>query len=191
MLKVGITGGIGSGKSTVARVFETLGIPVYYADNEARDLINNSEDLRIQIKEIIGDRAYDNNGYNRRYVAQKVFKNQNLLLQLNEVVHPAVRVHFNSWAKAQKNVPYVLKEAAVVENKEGLDYLIYVHSSVETRLIRTLVRDIQRTKDEVMGIIEKQKSPEEFRALADFEIKNEDQLLIEQVLQIHKKLISS
>ncbi|MGR3812082.1 dephospho-CoA kinase [Jiulongibacter sp. NS-SX5] len=191
MLKVGITGGIGSGKSTVAQVFETIGIPVYYADLEAKNLINNSEEIRIQIKQLLGEGAYSQEGYNKRYVAQKVFKNKELLLQLNEIVHPAVRAHFNSWASSQQNTPYVLKEAAVVENKEGIDYLIYVHASKETRLNRTLSRDIQRSKDEVMGIIEKQKSPEEFRALADFEIKNEDQLLIEQVLQIHKKLIFS
>ena len=189
MIKVGITGGIGSGKSTVARIFEVLGIPVFHADDEAKWLITNDNNLKTGIVKLLGKEAYVNGEYNRNYVASKVFNDSDLLHSLSSLVHPAVALHFERWTKAQ-TTPYILKEAAIVKSKSGLDYLIYVHASHEKRVERTIKRDKFRTKDAVLKIIDNQQTEPEFRALADFVITNESDLLIPQVLEIHKKLIS-
>ncbi|KPM47174.1 dephospho-CoA kinase [Jiulongibacter sediminis] len=189
MIKVGITGGIGSGKSTVARIFEVLGIPVFHADDEAKRLIKNDNKLKTGIVKLLGEEAYVNGEYNRNYVASKVFNDSDLLHRLNSLVHPAVAMHFESWVKS-KTTPYIIKEAAIAKSKSGIDHLIYVHASREKRVERTLKRDNFRTIEAVLKIIENQQNEADFRALADFVVVNESDLLIPQVLEIHKKLIS-
>ncbi|WP_304232262.1 dephospho-CoA kinase [Jiulongibacter sediminis] len=189
MIKVGITGGIGSGKSTVARIFEVLDIPVYHADDEAKWLIANDKSLKIEIIKLLGEEAYINGEYNRSYVSLKVFNDSDLLQRLNSLVHPAVAMHFENWVKS-KTTPYIIKEAAIVKSKSGIDHLIYVHASSEKRVERTLKRDNFRTREAVLKIIESQQTEDDFRALADFVIDNESDLLIPQVLEIHKKFIS-
>lgn len=191
MLKVVITGGIGSGKSTVARIFEVLGIPVYYADEQAKWLVSNDQNLKDEIVKLLGKGAYSNGIYNREFVSSRIFGNPDLLNQLNTIVHPAVGLHFENWAKGKREFPYVLKEAAIVNTKNGVDRLIYVHASQDIRIQRTLERDSFRTADAVLKIMKNQKSEVDFRAMADFVITNESELLIPQVLQIHQKLTSS
>jgi dephospho-CoA kinase len=191
MIKVGITGGIGSGKSTVARIFEVLGIPVYHADDQAKWLITNDKHLKSAIIKLLGEEAYLNGEYNRTYVASKVFSDSGLLQKLNGLVHPAVGLDFENWAKRKADAPYLLKEAAIVKSKSGIDHLIYVHASQEIRIERTLKRDKFRTPEAVLKIINNQQTEADFKALADFVVTNEAELLIPQILHIHQELISS
>jgi dephospho-CoA kinase len=144
MYKVGITGGIGSGKSTVARIFESIGIPVYYADKEAKRLMNKNQSLKQDIRILLSNQAYHKNGrLNRKYIAERVFKDKALLEQLNNLVHPAVRNDFESWAELQES-SYVLEESALVFEIEGQSYFdatILVIADKETRIERVIKRD--------------------------------------------------
>ena len=111
---IGITGGIGSGKSTVSKFIEELGFPVYDSDFWAKELVNIDENLKSRIIELLGEESYDENGkYNRKFVAEKVFDHQELLLKLNQIIHPAVKIHFENWVNAQ-NAEFVFKETALL-----------------------------------------------------------------------------
>ncbi len=111
---IGLTGGIGSGKTTVARFIEEFGFPVYYSDDRAKAIVNESEELKIKIKELLGEESYDKNGfYDRKFVAEKVFSHKDLLQQLNEIIHPAVRIDFEDWVKKQTKY-LVFKETALL-----------------------------------------------------------------------------
>ena len=140
---VGITGGIGSGKSTIAAYFNSeFDIPVYYADAEAKALMN-TESLKKAITALLGEEAYQEGQLDRKYVASKVFNDDQLLEQLNGIVHPAVATHFKSWCQAQ-NAPYVLKEAAILfENgtADALDAVILITAPKQLRIDRVLKRD--------------------------------------------------
>lgn len=209
MLKVGITGGIGSGKSTVAKVFAALGIPIYEADERAKVLIEKDPEIVQSIKALFGEEAYLPDGtYNKTFVAGKVFQDQGLLQKLNAIVHPAVGRDFEDWALHQ-DTPYVLKEAAIMNRSAGhrnaghrgagredvdqqsdarpiggLDKIIVVSSPLALRIERIKNRD-GRSQEQIENIIRNQKSEEEFRALADHIIyNNEQEFITEQVLQI-------
>ena len=193
MLKVGITGGIGSGKTTVCQVFEFLGIPVYYADDRAKWLMNNDPKLTEGVKKLFGKEAYTDEGQlNRKYIAAIVFKDKEKLAKLNQLVHPAVWKDGEDWNKAQKNVPYTLKEAALIFESGGhlqLDQVITVFAPKELRIERVLKRD-QTTKGAIEERMSKQMSEEEKINRADFVIFNDgSQSLIHQVMEIHQKLI--
>lgn len=191
MLKLGITGGIGSGKSTVAELFSLLGVPVYLADQRARELIERDVNLVSKIKDLLGAAAYADGIYQRKWVASRVFSDQSLLNKLNNLVHPAVADDFQKWAEAQTDqVPYVVKEAALITARTGLDKVIYVWASEETRISRVKQRDPHRSLEEIRGILAKQPSDTDFKKIADFQIDNENQLLIPQVLEIHRQFIS-
>ena len=111
---IGLTGGIGSGKTTVAKFIEEFGFPVYYSDDRAKEIVNDNDDLKVKIKELLGDEAYDGNGlYNRKFVAEKVFNDKDLLQSLNEIIHPAVRIDFEDWVKEQTKY-LVFKETALL-----------------------------------------------------------------------------
>ena len=191
-LWVGITGGIGSGKSTVCKVFQILGIPVYASDDRAKWLMTNDQDLKSQITETFGPESYLPNGaVNRTFLAEKVFSDPEKVKKINSLVHPAVGKDFNQWAENQSS-PYVLKEAALLfetgATKE-LDKVINVSSPLKIRMARVLLRDPHRDEEQVNQIINQQLPDEEKNELADFVIKNsENKLLIPQVLEIHKKL---
>lgn len=189
MLKVGITGGIGTGKSTVARVFSSLSIPVYEADYRAKFLMENDKTIISKIKELLGQEAYLTDGtYNKAYVAQQVFENQELLKNLNAIVHPAVGMDFREWINSQKNVPYIIKEAAIMSKNSGLDKIIVVSSPLNLRVSRIQKRD-NRTLDQIENIFQNQKSEEQFLEIADFEIKNnESEFILPQVLKIDQIL---
>lgn len=193
MLKVGITGGIGSGKSTVARVFAALGIPVYEADERAKTLIEEEPVLVRSIKALFGNEAYSSEGkYNKAYIAEKVFQDQSLLQKLNAIVHPAVGKDFEDWASRQ-NSPYVIKEAAIMTRgtggrSAGLDKIIVVSSPLPLRIERIKNRD-GRSQEQIENIIRNQKTEEEFLALADYVIRNnEDEFITDQVVKIHERL---
>jgi len=188
MLKVGITGGIGTGKSTVAKVFAALGIPVYEADERAKILMEADPEITGGIRALFGNEAYTSDGkYNKTYVAGKVFGDQNLLQKLNALVHPAVGRDFEAWASRQHS-PYVLKEAAIMNRAQGLDRIIVVSSPVALRMERIKARD-GRSEEQIQNIIRNQKTEEEFLALADFIVfNNEEEFITPQVLKVDAAL---
>lgn len=194
-LWVGITGGIGSGKSTVCRIFKLLGIPVYSSDDRAKWLMANDPSLKSEISSAFGSESYLPDGsVNRAFLAEKVFSDPEKVKQINALVHPAVGKDFRSWAQNQKS-PYLLKEAALLfetgATKE-LDKVINVSSPLKIRMARVLMRDPHRDEAQVNQIINQQMPDEEKNKLADFIIKNTDNnLLIPQILDIHKKLCES
>ncbi|MEP1088705.1 dephospho-CoA kinase [Algoriphagus sp.] len=191
---VGITGGIGSGKSTVAKIFSLLGIPIYYADDRAKWLMSNDKLLKDQLIQAFGNESYDSDGkLDRSFLAKTVFSDAEKVKTINSLVHPAVGRDFSVWA-SQQNAPYVLKEAALIfesGNSKALDFVINVSSPLKIRIARTLMRDSFRSEEQVNQIINQQLPDEQKNELADFVIKNSDnKLLIPQVLKIHEKLIS-
>ena len=193
-LLIGITGGIGSGKSTVARIFGILGIPLYSADDRAKWLMVNDQKLRSELISSFGEQAYQNDGnLDRSYLAKTVFSDPEKVKTINSLVHPAVGRDFEKWASEQ-NTPYVLKEAALIfetGSAKSLDYVINVSSPLKVRVARILNRDTHRTEEQVNQIIDQQLPDEQKNELADFVIKNTDnRLLIPQVLKVHKKLIT-
>ncbi|WP_462254532.1 dephospho-CoA kinase [Ferruginibacter sp.] len=190
MLKIGLTGGIGSGKSTVAKVFEVLGIPVYYADDAAKQLMNAEGPLKQQIQKIFGATSYKNGQLDRKYVADIVFKKPEKLQLLNSLVHPATINDGQNWMKRQRS-SYAIKEAALIFEsgaQQQLDYVIGVYAPTSLRIQRTIQRD-GVTEEEVMARINKQLDETSKMQLCDFVIINdEEQLLIPQVVELHKKI---
>ena len=189
-LKIGLTGGIGSGKSTISKVFSILNIPVYEADVKAKYLIENNQDLLKDIKTLLGPDSYFPNGqYNKVFVAQKVFGNPILLEKLNILVHPRVRADFEKWVLNHSASKMVIKEAAIMKKDNQLDKIIVVVSPVGVRIERILKRDSFRTKEDVYEILKRQKNEKEYLEIADFIIKNDEaHLVIPQVLKIIDKL---
>ncbi|ALW84360.1 dephospho-CoA kinase [Hymenobacter sedentarius] len=192
MLRIGITGGIGSGKSIVSRLFQALGVPIYDADSRARWLMENDAELRQQLSAAFGPDTYDVNGrLNRPVLAGTVFRNPALLAQLNALVHPHVGTDFESWATAQQHAghAYVLKEAALLfeaGSYKQLDRIITVYAPLAVRAARVLRRDPHRTAADVEAIMGKQLSEEEKVARADYVLTNDDvQPLLPQVLALH------
>lgn len=192
MRQIGITGGIGSGKTTVCKIFATLGIPIYYADTEAKRLMVEDEELISQIKIIFGEAAYfEDGGLNRKHVAQIAFGNPAKLALLNAAVHPAVARDGIRWNAEQKDVPYTLKEAALLfesGSNKSLDKIICVTAPLELRIKRVLERD-QTTREAVLARADKQ-LPEELKVQqSDFVVINDgQQLLIPQIYEIHRQL---
>jgi len=193
MLKIGITGGIGSGKSTVCRVFELLGIPVYYADAMAKEIMNRDPELQEQVKQHFGDDIYDSQGQlNRQRLGSIVFNDQAKLQLLNSLVHPATIRDSERWA-AQQQAPYVLKEAALLFESEAFHYLdriIGVSAPQPLRLRRVMQRD-KASREEVLARMHKQMDETIKMRLCDYVIYNdEQQMVIPQVLALHEQLIA-
>jgi dephospho-CoA kinase len=191
-LKIGITGGIGSGKTTVCRVFEVLGIPVYYADDRAKWLMANDEELIGKVKAIFGAAAYDKSGQlNRAHIAKLAFGNEGLLQQLNVAVHPAVGKDAEEWHAEKSGMPYTLKEAALLYESgsfERLDAVIVVTAPEEVRLQRVMERD-GAEEEAVRARMRKQMPEKEKARRADYIIENDGQhSLIRQVRSIHQEL---
>lgn len=191
MIIVGLTGGIGSGKTTVANFFKKLGIPIYIADVEAKKLMNKSKVLQRKIKKLFGDEAYKDGKLNRPFVASKIFNNEALLQQMNAIVHPKVGKHFKKWAEKQ-NSPYVIKEAAILfENNSYIhcDFIITVIVDKKIRMQRILERD-NTTKAKVKAIMDNQWKDEEKVKLSNFVITNNKLKDTEnQVLEVHNELL--
>lgn len=190
MLKVGITGGIGSGKSTVAKIFSSLGIPVYDADRAAKRLVLTDLDMRKKIIENFGSESYINGQYNRRYISQIVFNNKQKLDLLDQIIHPATIRDANRWFLTQ-NAPYALKEAALIfesNSQKHLDYVIGVYAPEEIRIQRTIERE-GISADEVKARINKQMDENEKMNLCDYVIDNSGSVsVITQALEVHVNL---
>ncbi|GAA4398175.1 dephospho-CoA kinase [Nibrella viscosa] len=189
-LQIGVTGGIGSGKSTVCRVFEALGAPVYEADKQAIWLTNHDPILKADIIRLLGPQAYDEAGhYNRRWVAAQVFSSPDLLMRLNMLIHPRVLADTQHWVDNYRDKPYVIKEAALMReagNGNTLDSVIVVHAPVDVRIQRILRRDPHRTEADIRNIINSQISDDERLKIADYVLFNDErQLLMPQILQLH------
>lgn len=192
MLKIGITGNIGSGKSTVSRIFELLGIPVFYADDAAKQVMVADEILIDGIKEAFGSISYFPDGQlNRKHIAGIVFNDNEQLKKLNALVHPATFRAFDAWIKQVKEAPYVLKEAALLFESDSYkmcDQTIMVQAPLEMRIARVMKRD-GLTREEVISRDAKQFSQEKKTQLATYTIKNDEtQLVIPQVLELHDVL---
>lgn len=192
MVRVGLTGGIGSGKSTVAQIFEVLGIPVYYADVAAKRLMNEDAVLRSAITNIFGKQAYVNNILDRRYISSIVFSDPAKLASLNAVVHPATKKDGEAWMQKQ-TTPYAIHEAALIFEanvSERLDHVIGVSSPTELRINRAMERD-KVDRDEVLKRMSQQLDEDLKMSRCDFVLFNdEQQLLVPQVLDLHENLVA-
>jgi len=194
MLKVGITGNIGSGKTTVSKIFEVLGIPVFYADDEAKKVMVNDAILIVELKQAFGEQSYFEDGsLNRKHIAGIVFNNEAELKKLNAIVHPAVFRAFDSWVLRFKNAPYVLKEAALLFESSSFkmcDKSIMVTAPLELRIARVMLRD-GFSRDEILNREARQFSEEKKLQLADYAINNDNtELVIPQVVALHEQFIN-
>ena len=194
MLKIGITGNIGGGKTTVSKIFEVLEIPVFYADDAAKKVMVEDIILIDAIKSAFGHEAYFSDGsLNRKYIASIVFNDEAELAKLNSIVHPAVFRAFDTWTAQVKNAPYVIKEAALLFESTSYkmcDYSIMVTAPLELRIERVLKRD-GLTRTEIENRNAKQFSEEKKTQLADFVVRNDDtELVIPQVLELHKQFLA-
>lgn len=193
MITIGLTGGIGSGKTTVAKLFQEQGIPIYIADVEAKQLMVRSKVIKRKLIQLFGKQAYINETLNKSFLANSIFNDGTLLEKMNAIVHPRVRRHFFKWKDKQK-APYVIKEAAVLFENGGYkncDFLITVTAPKDIRIARVLERD-NTTEDKVLSIMKNQWQDEDKIKLSHFVIENTDlESTRKQVLIIHKKLLKS
>ena len=193
-LEVGITGGIGSGKSLVCKIFSLLQVPVYYADDRAKWITNFDAKVREAVVDTFGEDSYDEHGLNRNYIAKKVFNNAEQLAMLNGIVHPAVGNDYDRWVKEHDTSPYLLKEAALIFESgsyKRLDRVINVTAPEDIRIRRVLQRDPFRSEAEIRSIIERQLPESERQQRSDYIIHNDDQqMVIPQILSLHEMLVS-
>lgn len=189
----GLTGGIGSGKTTVAGFFRKLGVPVYIADDAGKRLLNTSEEIRERVIALFGDQAYSGNNPNRQFIASRVFNNTVMLEKLNAIIHPAVEADFKNWLSGQK-ADYVIYEAAILfetGSYKKCDFNILVTASQKLRIERLQKRD-QSSVEEIEQRMSNQWSDEKKRKLADFIIKNEDLRQTRlQVEHIHEEILKA
>jgi dephospho-CoA kinase len=193
-LQIGITGGIGSGKSMVCKIFGCLGIPVYDADSRAKSIMTTDGILVEQIKKEFGSLSYDaDGGLNRSFLSSAVFGNAEKLKKLNELVHPRVALDGDQWTAEQIGKKYVVREAALLFESgsyKKMDKIIVVIAPEPLRVKRVLVRDKQRTEEEVLKIIRNQMKEEEKVKKADFVLRNDEtELLVPQVINLHQKFL--
>jgi len=192
-LKVGITGGIGAGKSLVSDIFRTFGIPIYNADLMARKFMNEDPGLKEAIRKTFGQEAYNGGSLNRLFLAQQIFNNEEYLARINALVHPVVINDYISWLKDHSDQPYNIKEAALLFESgsyKDLDRIILVLAPKTVRIQRILMRDAHRTQTDVENIIARQMSDRSKKKLSDYIIINDEQkMVLPQVLEIHRKLL--
>lgn len=193
-LQIGVTGGIGSGKSVVCQVFQALGIPVYEADERAKWLTEHDPILKADIQRVLGANAYDALGrYNRAWVASQVFSDAELLLALNAVIHPRVLADTATWVNQHPDKPYVIKEAALMRaagDGNSLDKVIVVRAPLDLRIARIRQRDPHRSETEIRNIIANQVSDEDRLQVADYVLENDErQLLLPQLLRLHEEFL--
>jgi dephospho-CoA kinase len=191
-MKIGVTGGIGSGKTSVCRVFNVLGIPVFSADADAREIMDSDKKIIEEVKTIAGKDIYSSGCLDRIELARLIFNNENLLRKINGVVHPVVFEHFKLWAKSA-NAPYVILEAAILFESGAsdlVDKIVIVVAPVEER-IKRVIHSKQLTKEEVLKRIENQMEDKEKIKLSDYVINNsEHEMIIPSILNIHEEILS-
>ena len=192
-LTVGITGGIGSGKSLVCEVFELLKVPVYNADSAAKRLMAEDEDLQRQLVDVFGAEVYKEGTLDRAYLADIVFNDKTQLERLNSIVHPAVATDWENWCKAHSESPYVIKEAAILletGGRENTDFIVLVTAPEEVRVQRVIGRDATN-REAVQARMAKQWSDEKKRTFSDAVVINDgNSMVLPQVLEIHQKLLA-
>lgn len=190
---VGLTGGIGSGKTTVARMFQALGISIYIADEEAKELMNSSKVIKKKLIELFGENAYVKDVLNRPFIAETIFKNRLLLEKMNAIIHPKVASHFKKWVLKQKS-PYVIKEAAILFENEGYkkcDLMITVTAPKELKIKRLLTRD-NMTLEKIEAIMNNQWNDQEKIKLSHYVIVNSElENTRQQVVKIHQQIIDN
>ena len=195
MLKIGITGGIGAGKSTVAGIFKVLGVPVFDADVTAKNILNSDPELRERVAAAFGSETYKNGLLDRKYLATLVFNNPDQLAKLNALVHPATIKAANAWTKhwEEQGSPYIVKEAALLfeaGTNVGLDSIIGVTAPQDLRIARVMARD-NITREEVLKRMQHQIDDTEKMKRCNIVLdNNEKALLIPQVLALHQQFIS-
>jgi dephospho-CoA kinase len=187
-IRVGITGGIGSGKTIVTKIFSLLSVPVYYADERAKWLLENNAEVKEGLIRLFGPASFSREGINRKFIAEQIFNDERKLNQLNALVHPEVGKDFEEWAEGQYSSDYILKEAALMFESGSyklLDLVITVFSPEDLRIKRILERDPHRTKEDILKIIARQMNEEEKIKKSSYVIYNDEkQLLITQVLKL-------
>lgn len=193
MIIVGLTGGIGSGKTTVAKAFEALNIPVYIADDEAKKLMGKSKIIKRKLIQLFGAEAYIGDVLNKVFIADKIFNDKILLEKMNAIIHPRVAKHFSKWSLKQTS-PYVIKEVAILFETGGdqfCDYVITVTTPKSLRIKRLLNRD-QTTKEKINAIIKNQWNDDDKAKRSHYVINNIDlEDTKRQVLDIHNKILKS
>src|SRR5690606_10781270 len=190
MKVIGLTGGIGSGKTTVAGFFQELGVPVYIADDAGKKLMISSEEVKRNIIGLLGAESYENGQPNRKYIAAKVFTSAEKLERLNKIIHPAVDGDFRQW-KSSQNAPYVIYEAAILFESGGYkkcDAVILVTAPLETRISRVQKRD-QSSTAEIEARMQHQWPDEKKRTLSQFEIINTEILKTKEQVQIVHEIL--
>jgi dephospho-CoA kinase len=191
-MEIGITGGIGSGKTSVCRVFSVLGVPVFSADEKAREIMNTNREIIEQVRKITGKNVYSSGSLDRKELAGLIFKDKRLLREINRLVHPVVFSNYKTWVKTTA-APYVLLEAAILfESKASnlVDKIITVVAPVEERIERVVQRN-QLTREEVLDRIKNQMRDEEKIKHSDWVIFNsENEMIIPSVLKIHEEIMS-
>ncbi|RLD30211.1 MAG: dephospho-CoA kinase [Bacteroidetes bacterium] len=191
MIIVGLTGGIGSGKTTVANMFHKLGVPIYLADLKAKKLMNSSKIIKRKLILLFGKEAYKDGKLNKPFLADKIYNNEELLLKMNAIVHPKVRFHFKNWLKKQ-SYSYIIKEAAILFENDSYreyDYIITVTASDEDKIQRVIQRD-NSSSEKVKAIMNNQWSDEDKVKLSHFVINNINLDKTEnQVKIIHQKIL--
>jgi dephospho-CoA kinase len=191
MIKIGLTGGIGSGKSYVCEIFRQMGVPIYNADERSKYLLNNNRELIEKVTEIFGELAYENNELNRKYIASIVFNDSEKLQRLNHVSHPAVEHDFTIWCNQHSEKDYVIQEAAILFESGAYKLMhknILVTAPLDIRIKRVMERDGISSK-QVQQRIDNQWSTDKLEVLADFVIQNDDKtLILPQILKLDKKI---
>ncbi|AUP77824.1 dephospho-CoA kinase [Flavivirga eckloniae] len=191
MIIVGLTGGIGSGKTTVAKQFEALGVPVYIADLEAKNLMNKSKTIKRELVELFGKKAYIKGELNKQFIADIIFNDKSYLQKMNSIVHPRVAKHFEKWMLRQ-DTPYVIKEVAILFENNGYktcDYIITVTAPKELRIERLLMRD-DTTKAKIEAIMKNQWTDDEKTKLSHYVVDNVDlSTTLSKVVDIHEDIL--
>ncbi|NMH89436.1 dephospho-CoA kinase [Flavivirga algicola] len=191
MIIVGLTGGIGSGKTTVAKQFKKLGVPVYIADVEAKKLMCKSKIIKRKLIQLFGENAYVNDILNKQFIADIIFNDKTFLQKMNAIIHPRVARHFEKWLLKQ-NAPYIIKEVAILFENGGhsaCNYIITVTAPKDLRIKRLLMRD-NTTENKILAIMKNQWTDEEKIKHSHYVINNIDMEVVKnQVVDIHKDIL--